>query len=156
MSYSLSFSAHLNDNIARGCGAKIETDDINLCSIRASDWTIWELFLKISLVIFGNKNNDMPWRMIIIIILLHLLTFLYDNPVTIRKALYSIAHRNHLHRIPIVLVFGVSLSLSSLRSTLTHEISTMLSIEAFQMTSSSIYLSTIIQQVCIIDLYSSL
>ena len=55
---------------------------------------------------------------------------------------------NHLDKMPIILVFGVSLSLSSLRSTLTHELSTMLSIEAFQMTSSSVYLSNIIDKVC--------
>ncbi|XP_067942271.1 origin recognition complex subunit 3-like [Watersipora subatra] len=60
-----------------------------------------------------------------------------------------ISFRNHLESIPIVLVFGVSLSLSALRSTLTHELSTLLSIQAFQMISSSVYLNAIIDKMLI-------
>ncbi|KAF6022746.1 ORC3 [Bugula neritina] len=59
---------------------------------------------------------------------------------------FILSCRNHLADMSIVLVFGVTLSLSSLRSRLTHEISTMLSIEAFQMKSSSVYLNQIIDR----------
>jgi len=84
-----------------------------------------------------NQSNASYWLSPVILICSSKVQFL-DNLLHVRY---------HLHELPIVLLFGIATTINVVHKLLPHRVTSLLSMEKFQVPLSSEYLSLVLEQV---------